>query len=1078
MKSACLSIAALLFSALVASAQPAGPKIVGGSEIGRNEFPFGAWVKIRVGRDRPNCTGSVIAPRWVLTAAHCLAAEGGEILPAFVFEVLVDRDFSRAAPNLVQTVIVHPDYRNPVIYPDAALLELSQPVAVEPVGLLDLEGESLHASPGTQAVLIGGGLIEGGQAAGVLRKASFTISSDCPLRLVTESAMCINTTAGKEPKEGDSGGPLVVRLPNGKWAQAGITKASASAGFAPLTRVAAIHDWIDGHVPLDETTPPPPGPTPPPPGPTPAAVGTITTFAGTGEPGFSGDGGPAVQARLSRPGDIAVDGAGNLFIADRFNHRIRKVDSSGVITTIAGTGERGYSGDGGPAVQARLSRPSGIAVDGAGNLFIADLNNHRIRKVDSSGIITTVAGGTQGYGGDGGPAIEARLDVTPDVAVDAAGNLYIADFNNNRVRKVDSSGTISTLAGDGTHLIGGRGGIGDGGPAVSARLRAPEEVAADDAGNVYISDSHDQRVRKVDSSGTITTIAGSGESGFDRGGFRGDGGPADQARLNLPSGLAVDAAGNLFIADTQNHRIRKVDSSGVITTIAGSGDTGFDRGGFGGDGEPADQARLNVPVGLAVDAAGNLYISESSNHRIRVVKSKSLLTGDRIYYFPHLAVGASWQTTITLINYSPGEVSCQTDFLSDQATPLLISFPSLGPVDSRTDVLPPGGSVHEETDVGLSAPLAAGWARATCSGPVKAGLLFRQHDSAGIPVAEAGVNAASAAATRFVTFAEQAPGRTGTGVAYANPSGTEAVVTFTAKDTAGQTLASEDLTVLPAGHGAQNMASLFDLTSFSGSLEITSTKPIVTLSLNAEAAPVFSSLPPGEPDAAAQGPTTYYFPHLAAGASWQTTITYINDSSREVTCETEFISDHGTPLPVSFPGRGMLMDRTDVLPPGGSVHEETDVDLGAPLVPGWAKAACTGPVKASLLFRQYDSEGAPVAEAGVNAAAVPAKRFVTFAEQAEGKTGTGMAYANPSDTAAHVTFTAKDTAGQTLASVVRTLLPEGHDAHVMAGLFDFTNFTGSLEITSTAPIVSLSLNFEAAPVFSSLPPGEVEESAP
>ena len=172
------------------------------------------------------------------------------------------------------------------------------------------------------------------------------------------------------------------------------------------------------------------------------------------------------------------------------------------------------------------------------------------------------------------------------------------------------------------------------------------------------------------------------------------------------------------------------------------------------------------------------------------------------------------------------------------------------------------------------------------------------------------------------------------------------------------------------------------------------------------------------------------------------------------------------------------MDRTDVLSPGGSVHEETDVELSTPQVSGWTKAACTGPVKGSLLFRQHNSEGKPVAEAGVNATAGPSTRFVTFAEQTEGMTGTGVAYANPSDTAAHVTFTAKDTAGQTLASVVRTLLPQGHDAHVMSALFGFTSFTGSLEVTSTEPIVSLSLNFEAAPVFSSLPPGEVDESTP
>ena len=228
----------------------------------------------------------------------------------------------------------------------------------------------------------------------------------------------------------------------------------------------------------------------------------------------------------------------------------------------------------------------------------------------------------------------------------------------------------------------------------------------------------------------------------------------------------------------------------------------------------------------------------------------------------------------------------------------------------------------------------------------------------------------------------------------------------------------------------------------------------------------------------AQGSTTYYFPHLAVGASWQTTITYINYSPEEVTCQTDFISDHGSPLMVSFAGLGTVVSRTDVLPPGGSVHQETNVDLSAPLAPGWARATCSGPVKASLLFRQHNSAGVPIAEGGVNAAAVPATRFVTFAEQAEGKAGTGVAYANPSFTAAHVTFTAKDAAGQTLASIDRTLLPNGHDAQNLASLFGPSSFIGSLEVTSTVPIVSLSLNFEAAPVFSSLPPGEVTPETP
>ena len=469
----------------------------------------------------------------------------------------------------------------------------------------------------------------------------------------------------------------------------------------------------------------------------------------------------------------------------------------------------------------------------------------------------------------------------------------------------------------------------------------------------------------------------------------------------------------------------------------------------------------------ATNATGTGAWSESGEGR-----TSPLQTEDRIYYFPHLAVGASWQTTITYINYSREEVTCQTDFISDHGSPLMVSFAELGMVDSRTDVLPPGGSVHQETDVALSAPLAPGWARATCTGPVQASLLFRGYNSEGMPVAEAGVNAATVPATRFVTFAEQGEGKDGTGVAYANPSDTAALVTFTARDADGEVLAIEDLMLPPNGHGAQNMPTLFDLSSFTGSLEVTSTEPIVSLSLNAEAAPVFSSLPPGELDASVQGSTTYYFPHLAVGASWQTTITYINYSPEEVSCQTDFISDHGTPLMVSFAALGTVVSRTDVLPPGGSVHQETNVDLNAPLAPGWARANCSGPVQASLLFRGYNSEGMPVAEAGVNAATVPATRFVTFAEQGEGKNGTGVAYANPSDTAALVTFTARDTAGEVLASVVRTLSPGGHDAQNMAPLFGLTSFTGSVEVTSTEPIVSLSINAEAAPVFSSLPPGE------
>ena len=219
---------------------------------------------------------------------------------------------------------------------------------------------------------------------------------------------------------------------------------------------------------------------------------------------FTGDSGPAVEARLYAPKGVAVDAAGNLYIADVGNHRIRRVDPSGIITTIAGIGERGFAGDGGPAIEARLYAPKGVAVDAAGNLYIADTRNQRIRRVDPSGIITTIAGtGERSFAGDDGPAVEARLDHPFGVAVDAAGNLYIADTFNQRIRRVDPSGTISTFAGTGIF-----GFSGDGGPAVEARLDNPTGVAVDAAGNLYIADQQNHRIRRVDPSGTITTFAG------------------------------------------------------------------------------------------------------------------------------------------------------------------------------------------------------------------------------------------------------------------------------------------------------------------------------------------------------------------------------------------------------------------------------------------------------------------------------------------------------------------------------------------------------------------------------------------
>ncbi len=331
---------------------------------------------------------------------------------------------------------------------------------------------------------------------------------------------------------------------------------------------------------------------------------TIETVAGNGVQGSSGDGGPATAAQLNRPYGVAADSSGNLYIAGYLSHRIRKVDAlTGNISTFAGTAGAGYSGDGGAAASAQLNEPYHLALDGAGNLYIADSNNHRIRKVDAAGVITTVAGGGSSLG-DGGAATSARLNLPYGVALDGLGNLYIADTGNHRIRRVDAStGIISTVAG-----TGASGYSGDGGAAASAQLNLPYDVAVDGAGNIYIADRSNHRIRKVDAAtGIISTVAGTGD-----GAYGGDGGPAAEAQIYDPWGVAVDGSGNLYIADASNHRIRKVDAAGVITTVAGGGSSL-------GDGGAAAEAQLNSPFDIAADGAGNLYIADTVNQRVRKV---------------------------------------------------------------------------------------------------------------------------------------------------------------------------------------------------------------------------------------------------------------------------------------------------------------------------------------------------------------------------------------------------------------------------------------------------------------------------
>ncbi|HEU4335397.1 MAG TPA: hypothetical protein VFT32_12955 [Candidatus Eisenbacteria bacterium] len=337
------------------------------------------------------------------------------------------------------------------------------------------------------------------------------------------------------------------------------------------------------------------------------AVGGIVTIAGSGLEAYAGDGGPAAAAGLLHPSGVAYGPDGSLYVADTDHHAVRRIDAAtGVITTVAGIGAPGYAGDGGPAAAARLRAPRDVAVAENGDLYVADTGNHAIRKVAAAtGLVTTIAGkGSPGFGGDGAEAAGARLNAPSALAIAANGDLYVADRGNNRVRRVAATtGIISTFAGTGSDGFGG-----DGGPATAARLSRPSGVDVALNGDVYIADTFNHAVRRVAAAtGVIATVAGTGVPGRS-----GDDGPALDARLYAPESVAAAANGDVWVADAGNHSIRRFTPGGTIAAVAGTGAPGY-----AGDGGPPTAARLNQPCGLAVDASGAAAVADRGNHRIR-----------------------------------------------------------------------------------------------------------------------------------------------------------------------------------------------------------------------------------------------------------------------------------------------------------------------------------------------------------------------------------------------------------------------------------------------------------------------------
>jgi uncharacterized protein (TIGR03437 family) len=373
--------------------------------------------------------------------------------------------------------------------------------------------------------------------------------------------------------------------------------------------------------------------------------GILSTVAGNGNFQYTGDGGIAGAASLPSPDGLAIDGNGNVFICDTYANRVRGVNFFGVIDVIAGGNTAGFSGDGGPAAGATLVDCDAIAIDASGNLYVADVHNRRIRRIDSSGTITTVAGnGVNGFSGDGGQATAAALSNPEGVAVDPHGNLYVADTGNNRIRRVSASGTITTIAGNGNTGV-----APDGVSAVGAPLNGPARVAVDASGNIYFSDNRNNMVRRISSAGFLSTVAGNGAYGFS-----GDGGPAKSAMLANPLGIAIDASGGIVIADADNRRVRRVDPDGSIDTLAGNGTATLS-----GDGRPPLSTGFGSPADVAIDAAGNIYIADQNDGRVRRIQPKPsslAISATGMTFTAAVDAAAALSRTLRILNGGAGTI--------------------------------------------------------------------------------------------------------------------------------------------------------------------------------------------------------------------------------------------------------------------------------------------------------------------------------------------------------------------------------------------------------------------------------------
>jgi sugar lactone lactonase YvrE len=900
-------------------------------------------------------------------------------------------------------------------------------------------------------------------------------------------------------------------------------------------------------------------------------AGIVMTVAGTGAWGSSGDGGAAAAAQLAGPRGVAVDGAGNVFIADSGNNRIRRMSASGLITTVAGSGSGGYSGDGGPATSAALNYPVSVSVDVYGNLFIVDRYNNRIRLVSANGVITTLAGapsisdprgvaadaagnvyisdsgnnrirrmsagtistmagGGAGFGGDGGPAISAQLALPIEISMDGHGNLFVADRGNYRIRKIDGSGVITTVAGRSD----------DGGAATSAQLNFPNAVAADQSGNLFIADTDSQRIRKVTASGVVTTVAGTGANGF-----AGDGGPATSALLSYPAGIAVDDVGNLFIADTRNNRIRKVTPDGVIFTIGTSlndprglavdrsgnvfiADTnnqqirkidsggamsivaGTGANGFSGDGGPATSAQLSYPVAVAVDGNGNLFIADSSNNRIRMVRPDGIIR--TIAGNGSIGFGGDGGPAIWAGLASPQGVDVDAAgnvYIADadnqrvrMVTPdgMIRTIAGTGTFGSAGDggiaelaqlafpfgvaadgfnavfiadtyssrirrsvsskvpfALSSGGAVSMNTTTGSAAPIRTGYARVqTLDGTPPAAVAIFSNRSGSVLISETDVPA-TAPLTAGRIYAE-VNGPLNTGVAIANPNGQAATVNFVFTDVEGNDVGSGQV-VIQANHQISKFLDsdalkAFPGSSFQGTFSFTSDVPIGVIAIrgmwNERQEFLMSTLPVVDTSAAA-GNDAVTIPHFVNGANWVTQILLVNPTNSALSGRLEIRDDGGGPTAVTIDGQTDSAFAYVVAPKSSrrivAAGSDSFTTGSVRVVPA------DSPAPTAQVVFSYHPGGIRVSETGVPSVGSTALRV--YVESA-GNVQSGVAVANNSAGAASITLELSHSDGSRAGlpePVLRDLPAFGRFAQFVSEIFPSVpaGFKGVLRVSTASP---------------------------